>query len=54
MGWSCDARAWDFASRQSFFTLEAVEIFCEASTMCFEVMLLNNEHEKGVDFIEGV
>ena len=34
--------------------LEAVEVLGEAAAVGLEVVALNGEHEKSVDFIEGV
>ena len=36
------------------FALEVVEMFGEGAAVVFEVMTLDEEHEEGVDFIEGI
>ncbi len=36
------------------FAFEAIEVFCEAAAVSFEVVALYGEHKEGVEFIEGI
>ena len=47
-------RSFTSFDTQNPLAFEAIEVLCKASAICLEVVPLNGEHKKGIEFIEGV
>ncbi len=49
-----DVRARNLADCEGLLAFEAVEVLGEAASVGFQVVPLDEEHEQGVELVEGV